>query len=127
MNLKKITYLTFQILMFFTLILAFFIYTSQTPISPIQENSGIQFLVILIICSPILLILGLFSLLLKVTTPKFNLFFPFYSSIGLSLPLLIDSRLHNSTIFIGTLICIFFLIENLFLLFNSLKIFYFKK
>lgn len=127
MNLKKIAYLTFQILMFFTLILAFFIYTSQTPISPIQENSGIQFLVILIICSPILLILGLFSLLLKVTTPKFNLFFPFYSSIGLSLPLLIDSRLHNSTIFIGTLICIFFLIENLFLLFNSLKIFYFKK
>lgn len=127
MNFKKITYLTFQILMFFTLILAFFIYTSQTPISPIQENSGIQFLVILIICSPILLILGLFSLLLKVTTPKFNLFFPFYSSIGLSLPLLIDSRLHNSTIFIGTLICIFFLIENLFLLFNSLKIFYFKK
>lgn len=127
MNFKKIAYLTFQILMFFTLILAFFIYTSQTPISPIQENSGIQFLVILIICSPILLILGLFSLLLKVTTPKFNLFFPFYSSIGLSLPLLIDSRLHNSTIFIGTLICIFFLIENLFLLFNSLKIFYFKK
>ena len=127
MNFKKITYLTFQILMFFTLILAFFIYTSQTPISPIQENSGIQFLVILIICSPILLILGLFSLLLKVTTPKFNLFFPFYSSIGLSLPLLIDSRLHNSTIFIGTLICIFFLIENLFLLFNSLKIFYLKK
>lgn len=127
MNLKKIAYLTFQILMFFTLILAFFIYTSQTPISPIQENSGIQFLVILIICSPILLILGLFSLLLKVTTPKFNLFFPFYSSIGLSLPLLIDSRLHNSTIFIGTLICIFFLIENLFLLFNSFKIFYFKK
>lgn len=127
MNFKKITYLTFQILMFFTLILAFFIYTSQTPISPIQENSGIQFLVILIICSPILLILGLFSLLLKVTTPKFNLFFPFYSSIGLSLPLLIDSRLHNSTVFIGTLICIFFLIENLFLLFNSLKIFYFKK
>lgn len=127
MNFKKITYLTFQILMFFTLILAFFIYTSQTPISPIQENSGIQFLVILIICSPILLILGLFSLLLKVTTPKFNLFFPFYSSIGLSLPLLIDSRLHNSPIFIGTLICIFFLIENLFLLFNSLKIFYFKK
>ncbi|EOU1921456.1 hypothetical protein C4D26_14660 [Clostridium perfringens] len=125
MNFKKITYLIFQILMFFTLILAFFIYTSQTPISPIQENSGIQFLVILIICSPILLILGLFSLLLKVTTPKFNLFFPFYSSIGLSLPLLIDSRLHHSTIFIGTLICIFFLIENLFLLFNSLKIFYF--
>lgn len=127
MNFKKITYLIFQTLMFFTLILSFFIYTSQTPISPIQENSGIQFLVILIICSPILLILGLFSLLLKVTTPKFNLFFPFYSAIGLSLPLLIDSSLNTSTIFIGTLICIFFLIENLFLLFNSLKIFYLKK
>ena len=80
MNFKKITYLIFQILMFFTLILAFFIYTSQTPISPLQENSGIQFLVILIICSPILLILGLFSLLLKVTTPKFNLFFHEHSN-----------------------------------------------
>ncbi|ELC8441387.1 hypothetical protein QYB59_000385 [Clostridium perfringens] len=123
MNFKKILYLIFQLLIFCSIGLALLIYTSQNPMSPIYENSGIQFLIILIICSPSLILLGLGLLLLKtkLEIPKDNIYFPFYSSVGILLPIIIDGGLHKPTLFIGTLLCIFFLIQSLVLPFKTLK------
>lgn len=123
MTFKKIIYSAIQILIFLFLVLALLIYTSQYSISPIYENSGIQFLIIPIICSPALILLGLILFLLKSKLKISNkiLYFPFYSSLGIFIPLIIDGGLHKPTIFIGTLICLLFLIQSLLILFKYLK------
>lgn len=122
-NFKKIIYGILHIVMICTLLFSLMIYTSLNKSVPWYESCGIQFLTILMISVPILLIIGIALRFLnkKYMMQKKNLMLPFYALAGISLPILIDGTLSKITIFIGTVLCIGFIIQTVVIVISNFR------
>ncbi|WP_142413845.1 hypothetical protein [Hathewaya massiliensis] len=108
-TLKKVIYITLNIIMFLAASFSLWIYLSHNEWVSWHENSGTQFLALLLITLPILLFVALgFKILSKKSTniTKENVRLPLYIIVGIVLPVVIDGSLSNITIFIGTICCV---------------------
>lgn len=125
MNIKKLTSIFLQLIIICALLLALLTYTSKSPISPLYDNCGTQFLIIILVSSPLILLTGLLTSLLniKLKLPKYYLWFPFYTGVGITIPLFVDGSLSSFTIISGVILCLIFLVQAFIL---SFKIFKFK-
>ncbi|HAT4246739.1 hypothetical protein QTH11_12925 [Clostridium perfringens] len=89
-----------------TILFSEYIYTSYFSIFNWHENCGTQFLAILIISTPILLILSISYYFLgkKITITHLNKSLPIISLLVFLAPILLDTSLSYALITIGTLL-----------------------
>ncbi|WP_404660408.1 hypothetical protein [Haloimpatiens myeolchijeotgali] len=97
------------------------IYTSLNKNFPWYEPCGIQFLSIILISAPILLITGIVLMILnkKNILPKVSSLVSFYALAGITLPIIIDGSLSKITIFTGTILCIVFIVLTVLVSINN--------
>jgi hypothetical protein len=123
LNFKKITYMILNIVMICVLVFSLMIYTSLCKSLPWYDPCGTQFLAIIIISAPVLLIIGIILVFLdkKYTLQKINLILPFYALAGICLPILIDGSLSKITLSIGTILCISSIILTIVVFINHIR------
>jgi hypothetical protein len=105
-NKKSILMLVLNLLLVTTIILSEYIYTSYYDIFSWHENSGIQFLSILMILAPILLLLSIVYYFLgkKGIVSGINKNLPVISLVIFLAPILLDTSLSTLLITIGTIL-----------------------
>lgn len=120
---EKIIYMILHLIIMFALLFALMIYTSLNKSVPWYQSFGIQFLYILILCTPILLVAGIALQVLntKYRMQKKDVMLPFYAAAGIALPLLMDETLSEWTIFIGTTFCLLALILTIVFIFYHFR------
>ncbi|MDQ0480386.1 hypothetical protein [Hathewaya limosa] len=122
---KKASYVMLNIIMFFTVMFSLWIYMSHNPSVSWYENSGIQFLALIIISLPLLLVILGGFMLLKIkgfNMKKNNLMLPVYIIIGTILPVVIDGSLNDITIGIGTICCVISLVKIIIDMFQNFRL-----
>lgn len=104
-NLNKTVYIVLHLFLVFSFLFAFMIYTSLNINFPWYDSYGMQFLNLFTICVPLLLIIGICFVLLntRYSILKGDLFLPFYSIIGIVVPVLLDDKLSSATLLTGML------------------------
>ncbi len=105
-NKKSILMLVLNLLLVTTISLSEYIYTSYYDIFSWHENSGIQFLSILMILAPILFLLSIVYHFLgkKGIVSGINKNLPAISLVIFSAPILLDTSLSTLLITIGTIL-----------------------
>lgn len=109
---QKIESVTYTILTLFQIMilgLALMIYTSFNKNLPWYESCGTQFLVIPMICVPLLLLVGVGLKFLseKYSISSLNIKLPFYAAAGIFLPIILDGgTLTRVLVAIGGLVCV---------------------
>ncbi|PAB60081.1 hypothetical protein [Anaeromicrobium sediminis] len=105
---KKTAYIALHVIELLVLGFSLIIYTSLNKQLPWYESCGTQFLAIFMLSIPSLIFIGIGFIILnkKYELKKLNIKIPFYSAIGLGLPILIDGGLSKITITIGTFLCV---------------------
>ncbi|CAH2214178.1 hypothetical protein [Tepidibacter aestuarii] len=122
-KIKSITYIVLNSLYIVVMGFSLMIYTSLNKNLPWYESCGTQFLAIPILSVPILLVLGI---CLKVLSKKYamsslNIKVPFYTIMGMFLPLVIDGGLSKITIAIGTFFCVAFVFVDIYAVIRTFK------
>ena len=120
---KSILYVILNLLYIAVMGFSLMIYTSLNKNLPWYESCGTQFLAIPIISVPVLLLVGV---CLKILSRKYyinslNIKLPFYTIIGVFLPLIIDGGLSKITITIGTFFCIVFIFTDIYVSIKTFK------
>lgn len=120
-NKKSILMLVLNLLLVTTIILSEYIYTSYYDIFSWHENSGIQFLSILMILAPILLLLSIVYYFLgkKGIVSGLNKNLPAISLVIFSAPILLDTSLSTLLITIGTILGLILSIVSIVVLLKS--------
>lgn len=108
-NLKKVFYVILNVIMIADVLFSLMIYTSLNQNVKWYEACGTQFLAILIISVPILLVIFVGFIILSrlgYRLTKSNLGLPIYILLGISLPIIIDGGLGYIAIYSGITVCI---------------------
>ncbi len=123
-KIKNIIYIILNLLYIGVMGFSLMIYTSLNKNLPWYESCGTQFLAIPILSVPLLLVVGI---CLKVLSRKYsinslNIKLPFYTIIGIFLPLIIDGGLSKITIAFGTFFCVMFIFADMYVVINNFRI-----
>ncbi|MCY6369473.1 hypothetical protein [Clostridium ganghwense] len=129
-KIRNITYTILNLSQIIVLLFALMIYTSFNKNLPWYESCGTQFLVIPIVCIPLLLMIGvgLKFLSKKYNMSSLNIKLPFYSAAAIFLPIILDlGMLSRVLVAIGALVCIALIIMTIYVITIHFKNFIINK
>ncbi|MCY6485756.1 hypothetical protein OW763_15635 [Clostridium aestuarii] len=122
-NINNIIYTVLSLVEIVVLGFSLMIYTSLNKSLPWYDGCGMQFLVILIISVPLLLVIGVGLKILskKYNIRRLNIKIPFLASISIAAPILLDGSLNRVLIAIGGCMCTVFIIITIYLVIVHFK------
>lgn len=121
MNKSKVLLLILNSILFVTMLLSEYIYTSYYPQVSWHENSGTQFLVIIMISAPIFLVLSITYYFLgkKEIVKGFNKNLPFLALLIFVLPIVLDGSLSFGLITVGTILGAILILNSVWILIKN--------